>query len=284
MSEEFNEAEFKKNVKATLQAEDDAEYFDDPGVAIANEGVEYSQVEQEAIQRGWSPEGVEGKRNLTAEEFLDRQPLYDDIRSLKKETRKLREGMEAALKSVEGARKRAAEEAIEKYKAQKAEAYEQEDFEAVVELDEKIADVKAAAEAEAQNPSNEAFENWVEQNEWYQEDANMREYADMIGIGYSNKNPNAPIEKVYAYVAKETLKRFPEYLGEEQEEYDDVPKPRRTRRSPVEGARRGRSQAGGQRSRHSARELSPEERGIMRTVLRSTKMSEQEYLKSYFGE
>lgn len=282
MSEEqFDEAAFKANVKATLAAEEDEAYFADEGVAIPNEGASYSDAEQEAISRGWNPEGVEGKRNLTAEEYLDRQPLYDDIRSLKKETRKLREGLDAAMASVEGARKRAAEEAIAKYKRQKAEAYEQEDFEAVVELDEKIADVKAEAEAQ-EAPSNEAYNEWVEQNEWYLEDANMREYADMIGIGYANKHPEVPMEKVYAYVAKETLKRYPlDDGGDEYEEEEEAP--RRKRRSPVEGARRGRSQKG-VRTRHTARELTPDERQIMRTVLRSTKMSEQDYLKSYFGE
>lgn len=33
---------------------------------------EYSEIELEAIEHGWNPEGVEGKRNLSAEEFLDR--------------------------------------------------------------------------------------------------------------------------------------------------------------------------------------------------------------------
>ena len=31
---------------------------------------EYTEIEQEAMGFGWNPEGVEGKKNLTAEEFV----------------------------------------------------------------------------------------------------------------------------------------------------------------------------------------------------------------------
>jgi len=80
---------------------------------------ELTEVEQEAMQHGWTPEGVEGKRNLSAEEFMDRQPLYDDIRSLKKQTRKQQEAIDAMRQMQVVIRKRAAEEAIAILNAQK---------------------------------------------------------------------------------------------------------------------------------------------------------------------
>ena len=267
----FDEAKMKADVKAAVAGLD----APDTGVDIP-EGDNFNDVEQEAIQRGWSPDGVEGKRNLSAEEFLDRQPLYDDIRSLKKQTRKLQEGIDAMKQMHDGIRKNEREKTIRELKEKKAYALENEQYDEVVELDEQIADAKAVEDTPA---SNEAFAEWVEANDWYNDDVTMREYADMIGYGYAQKNPNAPIEKVYAYVAKETLTRYP-LEGDDAEEEEEAP--RRRRRSSVEGAARGRSRAG--TSRHSSRDLSDEERRIMRTVMRSTKMTEQEYLKSYYGE
>ena len=254
------------------------------GVAIPREDEEaYNDVEQEAISRGWNPEGVEGKRNLSAEEFLDRQPLYDDIRALKKSQRKLQEGMEAALKSIQLARKDERERTIAEYKNQKREALEDGDYDAVMEIDEKIKET----EAEADTPViNEDYLNWVSENEWYESEPEMKEYAELIGSGYYQKNPTANPATIYEYVAKEARKRFPDYFNDQAEDepddYDDEPAPRRRRSSPVEGARKARSKRGN--SRHSARDLSSEERAIMRTVCRSANLTEAEYLKSYFGE
>ena len=255
------------------------------GISIPREDEDgYNDVEQEAISRGWNPDGVEGKRNLSAEEFLDRQPLYDDIRSLKKQTRKLQEGMEAAMKSIQGARKNEREKVLAELKAQKRDALEDEDYDAVMEIDEKIADAKA----EKDEPIiNEEYINWVEDNDWYESEPEMKEYAEMIGAGYFQKNPSASPKTIYEYVAKEARKRFPDYFdGGEVDEYDDEPEekpaPRRRKASPVEGARKARSKRGS--SRHSARDLTSEERSIMRTVCRSANLTEAEYLKSYFGE
>ena len=52
-------------------------------------GEDYSDVELEAIEHGWNPDGVEGKRNLSAEEFMDRKPLYDKIHATEKKLRRL---------------------------------------------------------------------------------------------------------------------------------------------------------------------------------------------------
>ena len=77
-----------------------------------DEGVEYTEAELEAIEHGWNPDGAEGKRNLSAEEFMDRQPLYDDIRSLKKQTRKLQDGIEAMKQMQDGIRHRERQQVI----------------------------------------------------------------------------------------------------------------------------------------------------------------------------
>jgi hypothetical protein len=230
--------------------------------------VEYSEVEQKAIELGWNPEGVEGKPFLSAEEFVGRQPLYDDIRSLKKQQRKLQEGIEAMKEMQKGIRERERTKVLNELKAQKKLALENENYDAVIEIDDQIAEHKAAKDEPQQN---EQFEAWVENNEWYHQDSEMKQYADMIGAGYFQTNPNKKPEEVFEYVTKEVKTRFAEKFGN----------PNRSRPNPVEGASRGRPKGG---AKHKVSDLPPDARSIMNTILRTGTMTEAEYLKDYFGE
>ena len=228
---------------------------------------EYTEVENSAIEHGWNPEGVEGKANLSAEEFMGRQPLYDDIRSLKKSNRKLQDGIEAVKQMQEGIRVREREKTIAELKNQKRQALEEENYDAVINIDDQI-----AAEQVVEAPANNlAFENWVDGNEWYHQDQDMKAYADMIGAGYYQQNPKKDMGSVYEYVEKEVKQRFPDKFNNSKR---DIP-------SPVEGAgngRRGRSSA----SSYNEKDLPEQDRQIMRTIVRSGTMTKAEYLKEYF--
>jgi hypothetical protein len=219
-----------------------------------------SEIEQEAVTHGWTPEGVEGKRNLSAEEFMDRQPLYDDIRSLKKQTRKQQEAIEAMKQLQEGIRAREREKTINELKYQKKQALEEENYDAVIQIDDKIAEEQAADAAPA---TNIAFEAWVDKNEWYHQDHEMKAYADMIGAGYYQQNPTKQMEDVYTYVGEEIKKRFPDKFNNSN----------RGNPSSVEGASSGRKGRATAQS-HSARELPETDRQIMRTIVRSGAMTE----------
>lgn len=231
---------------------------------------EYTEAEIEAMEHGWNPEGVEGKRTLTAEEFLDRQPLYDEQKRLKKEIRELKKGMSAVLEMQEQVRERDRAALIAELNAQKINALENDDYDRVIAIDDQIAEERATAKANP--PNNAAFESWVEDNEWYHQDTEMKKYADTIGAGYYQNNPDTPMEDIYEFVAKEVKARFPEKFGNVN----------RSKPTPVEGARRGRA---GAKSKHTARDLSEDERRVMRTILRaSDKLTEAEYLKQYFDQ
>lgn len=228
-----------------------------------------SEIEQQAIEHGWNPDGVEGKRNLSAEEFMDRQVLYDDIRSLKKSNRKLQEGIEAMNKMQEGIRQREREKTIRELQAQKKFALENENYDAVVEIDDAIAVERA--EATAAPKSNIEFENWVDNNEWYSQDPELKSWADTFGTGYASNHPDKPASEVYEVVTKEVKKRFPEKFGDKVSNQPPA----------VEGAQRGRSARSGKR--YSAADLPEEDRAIMKTILRTGTMTQEEYLKQYFG-
>lgn len=226
-----------------------------------------TEVELEAIEHGWSSEGVEGKRNLTAEEFMDRQPLYDDLRSQKKQIKRLQEGQEALKKHYTAQAERDRARVIEELKAAKKSALESENYDAVVDIDDRIAETKAQT---TETPTNEEFNNWVDENNWYNQDKEMHEYADMIGSGYAQNNPSKPLGDVYAYVSSEVKKRYPDKFGN----------PQRSRATPVEGATKGRQSTSKQ---YSEKDLPEQDRQIMQTIVRSGAMSKQDYLKEYFG-
>ena len=233
---------------------------------------EYTEVEQKAMEMGWNPEGVEGKENLTAEEFVGRQPLYDDNRALKKQLKKVQDSVAAMKKMQDGIRQREREKTLAEQKQAKRVALENEDYDAVIEIDEAIAKTNSETDEDEAGVSNEAFEEWTEQNEWYHQDTVMKDYADTIGAGYFNRHPNAVNTEIFAYVEKEVKARFPEKFEN----------PKRKQANPVEGASRGRTRAKSQK--HKASDLPSEDRQIMRTLIRGNVMTEDEYLKDYFGD
>lgn len=231
------------------------------------EGSEYSEVEQEAMEHGWNPEGVEGKRNLSAEEFMDRQPLYDDIRSLKKQYRKLNEGYAALQEHHKHVRETERAKLLQQLKAAKKEALEQDNYDAVVELDDKIAEAKVVPE----EATNIVFEQWVDKNDWYHQDSELKQYADMIGTGYAEQHPNKNPSEIYDYVGEEVRKRFPDKFGNQK----------RTRPTSVEGASKGSRST--PKSKYSVKDLPEEARSIMKNIVRTGAMTEEQYLKEYFG-
>ena len=104
----------------------------------------YTEEEEKAIARGWNPEGVEGKRTLTAEEFNDRQPLYDEIHKAKRATKKIADKQAALVAHLEQIRRGQVEDKIDRLKKDKREALEEQDHDKVMEIDEEI--VKAHSE------------------------------------------------------------------------------------------------------------------------------------------
>ena len=229
---------------------------------------EPTEIEVEAATHGWKKEGAEGKRTLSAEEFMDRQPLYDELRSTKKQIKKLQEGVDALKSHQSTIRKDERVKVIRELQQAKKQAMEDENYDAVIQIDDKIAEHRAEAQADVLEPAtNQAFESWEGQNSWYNQDTEMREYADMIGNGYASQHPNIDLSAVYEVVSKEVKKRFP--LKFEN--------PASATSSPVEEVRRG--------SRTSAKfrksDLPDQDRQIMNSIVRAGGITEEQYLKEY---
>lgn len=241
---------------------------------VVEEVVEFSEAEQEAISKGWKPEGVEGKKNLTAEEFLDREKFYKSIHNLERQNKKLQQDLDNLAKFQNKVREDERKRVIAELTAQKKQALEDSDFSKVIDIDNQLMEQLTTTEKaeSAVQPTqvdvNETFSRWVNDNKWYQTDPELREYADTVGVGYANTHPDMAPEQVYEYVSREVKSRFAEKFGG----------------TPTPSNKVSTSSRGGNRPKGgtiSAKDLSDEERQIMRTVIRSGALTEEEYLKEY---
>ncbi len=230
---------------------------------------EYTEIEQEALEQGWNPEGAEGKLNLSAEEVMGRKPLYDEIHNLKRKTKRLDEAFTAMQSHQSHIRKQERDKVMVELNTQKAEAVNIGDGDAVVKIDNELAAHREEEIADNKPEANIAFKDWIETNNWYNDSPEMKDYADMIGNGYSNTHPDISMEDVYAHVAKETKIRFP----------DKFENPKRSKSNPVEGAAKGRA---GKSGKHSVKDLPDTAREIMNTLVRSKALTQEQYLAEYF--
>ena len=234
---------------------------------------EYTDQEQGAIDKGWNPEGVEGKKNLSAEEFLDRQSLYDDLHTLKRQNKRLQGDIENINKYQQDIRADERKKVVADLKTQKKEALDEDDHNRVIEIDEQLADAREEAKQEkATTQVNKDFNEWIGDNAWYTDDDELRSEADIYGEIYWTKNPAKSRNEVYDAVSKHIKRSYS----------DKFENTKRSQPSSVEPAT-GTPRQTKSKSKLSSKDLPADQRGIMKTILRTTDMTEEEYLKEYFA-
>lgn len=184
-----------------------------------DETEQYTEAEQKAIEDGWNPdkEAVEadGKKWVSAEEFLERGSLFKKINDYKNKVENLERSMqqlnEHNRKAAEMERKKLVKEyesKIASLEKQKIQALDEEDHEAVVDIDRQLREVELPPEIDEEFTT--ALAAFKKNNDWYDKNVEMQDYADMIGLGYSQKHPHASPEKIFEHVEKETRARFPD--------------------------------------------------------------------------
>lgn len=232
-----------------------------------------SAFEEKAREQGWRPkEEWEGdpEKWRDAKEFVERGELYGKIDTLNrdlKETRKvLKMLQEHHTKVKETEYKRAVDELKIAQKQHLADG----DAEKYLEATELLTDLKAeqkAREVMEQNTPKQPdprFTAWVQENDWYSKDSEMRQYADSIGLGYASSHPGIDPEDVLAYVSKEVKTRF----------RDKFVNKNREKPSAVEG-----SSNNAPSKKADTFEMSEDERKVMNTFVRSGIMTKEDYIK-----
>jgi len=230
---------------------------------------EYSEAETEAMSMGWSPDGAkEGRDNLSAEEFIGRKPLYDKMHKTDRSMKRLEEQNKAITAHLEMMRKNQVESKMDALKSRKRTVLEEQDdgwTEEVMQIDEDI--VKAGQEEEIVIPEtvdNSAYDQWLDDNQWYENNTEMKAYADKFGAGIFAQNPDAKLTDIYEEVAAEVKERFSDQFVTN-----------RQKKSPVEGSRpRSRATA----AKYSVKDLDDDAKSIMNNLVKSGVMTKAEYI------
>jgi len=175
--------------------------------------------EDQAREQGWRPkEEFEGdpEKWKPAKEFVDRGELFQKIDGLGKELKETRKALKMLQEHHTKVKETEYKRAVDELKALQKRHLEEGNSDGYLEASELLTDLKAeqkAREAVAQvQPAQQdtRFTSWVSANAWYEKDPELREYADVVGMGYANKNPGLDPEEVLKYVTVQVKSRFKE--------------------------------------------------------------------------
>jgi len=233
---------------------------------------ELSPAEQEALQSGWVPkEEFHGDEHkwVDAAEYLRRGELFKKIELQSRELKDVRRALTEMKKLHSSVREVEYQRALDTLKAQKKSALEEGDADAVIAADERMDLVKEQVrllkqeEYVPQENSGEThpeFMEWKSKNSWYTSSNPMRAFADALGaeLSSSGLSPSQVLQRVEAEVKKEFPNKFRN--------------PRQDRPGAVEGTTQKASSQG-------SFQLTPEERKVMQTFVRTGVMNEAEYIK-----
>jgi hypothetical protein len=233
---------------------------------------ELTPVQQEALSSGWVPKeefNGEQEKWVDAAEFLRRGELFKKIEAQGRELKDVRRALVEMKKLHSSVQEVEYKRALETLKAQKKTALEEGDADAVIAADERIDLVKEqqrqlATVQEDIPQAGEAhpeFVEWTQRNQWYTSSTPMKAFADALGQELASQGLTPP--QVLKRVEEEVRKEFP----------NKFQNPRQNRASPVEN---GNSRSS---SSSSSFQLSPDERRVMQTFVRTGAMTEAEYIK-----
>lgn len=235
-----------------------------------------SPVEQKAMDQGWVPQdqwsgAPEDWR--PAKEYVDRGELFKTISELKRENKNIRQAFDEFGRQHARVKELEFERAFKTLKAQKAAAAADQDIDTVIRIDDKIDELREQQKHEVVAPRvpdapqvDPVFQTWINRNQWYANDIDMKAVADETGRRATQAGVSDKAE-ILATVDKAVRRAFPHKFNN----------PKRDEPSSVEGS----TNKGTQRQSDPTAGMTGTERRIMETILKSTKMSREEYLKQY---
>jgi hypothetical protein len=170
----------------------------------------YTEIELEAMEMGWKPQDqiADDIPFVDAEEYVARKPLYDGLRSLNKKIKRQDSVIDELTKLNKKIEEATYERAIQELTEEKRLAYASGDIDEVMQIDEKIREQENSRTPADEYPPE--YYTWVEDNDWYVSDAELKAYADMVGTGMRQVNPDMTTQQFFDKVAIEVKARFPE--------------------------------------------------------------------------
>lgn len=180
-------------------------------------------MEDRAREMGWKPaEEYSGDKNkwVNAEVYVARAPLFEELDKQRKTVKKLTEQMAALTTYQTQIREDQTKKVIAELKQAKKLALDNADSEAVIEIDERLQEVReqiTSQRQEARETSAEIrqeFRDFVKENSWYESDSTLKREADILGTAIWQKSISSgytpDLSDVYQEVATKIRKLYPE--------------------------------------------------------------------------
>ncbi len=232
-------------------------------------------IENKAGSLGWKPiDEFKGDPAdwRPAKEFLDRQSLFDKIRSVKDENFHLKRDLETIKGYVEKMSDVEYKKALRDLTAQRKEAIKNAEPEQVEELDTQIDELKETRQTSVKQETqtvHPAFVQWQKDQPWYGTDQELRQEADALGVGYSSTHKGAPPEEVLGYVTDRIKKMYPEKFEQQQEG---------RKAAAVEGGGTRRVSTSSTKGKLAESDLDDMERRVMGTLVKRGIITKEKYL------
>lgn len=244
-------------------------------IISTNENNDVQTTEDIARASGWKPKeeyAGDPAKWVSAETFVAKGELIERIESLGKKLKDSEKTIKLLTEHHNKVKESEFKRAVEFLKQQKKQAYESGDVDKIIELDDKIAEIKetqkaqkdAFAEDTKGSGVDPAFTSWVSENKWYDINSEMKADADAFGEAYYRNNPEKTPAEVLEFVTKKIKKAYPEVFQNQN----------RNRPSAVEGGTNG----GRANTKKDNFDLTDEERSVMRTFVKQGVMTEDEYI------
>lgn len=232
-----------------------------------------NKYEESARHQGWVPkEEWQGDPEdwTDAKEFMRRGELFSKISSQSSEIKELKKAMTALVEHHVKVKETEFTRALEYLKQQKKAALEEGDADKLLQVEDAIDTLKEEQQNNrqvAQQPTAKSvtpvFSQWVDQNRWYLQDAEMKQFADDVGVGFYNRNPGKSEQEVYEYVRKRVQEHFPKKFSGQKPNFQSV-----------EG---GSSSTPRSSSKGDDFKLTEEQTKVMKTFVRQGIMTEAQY-------
>jgi hypothetical protein len=241
-----------------------------------------SDDEVQAQESGWVPKDQwKGDPDSwrPAKEFNERGELFNRIKQQSKDIQEMRQAMAFLTNQQKKQYVVGYQDAITELKGKRNEALESGDLVAAQDLNDKIDEHKEVLKQAQQQASipqqapqpTQTFFSWAERNPWYTKDRKMTHFADAVGLAYKEENPGASEAEMLKYVSSEIKERFAEKFPTAKV----APSP------DGDGARSGSRAAVKTGYSSDENAMTSEQRDIMRTILKTTGMTKEDYFKAY---
>ena len=182
--------------------------------------------ESAARAEGWKSKEELGDafdpgRHVNAEEFIKRKPLFETIKQQSKAIKELKKTVDSVVQFSKQNAELEVKRAIDALNAQKREAISLGDVETVERIDKSIKLHEESAKKAVEPSVPPEVVEWTANNEWFDADMEMQDFATAYCASYAKRRPNDSITAALEATEKAVRKAFPDsrYFSSSRKDY-----------------------------------------------------------------